>query len=164
MAIELLAPAVGYPTPLLGRSRADDYDIDGGHFAERCQGLSIAVAGAAAAHPARDAYTYIHVPIIAGIIAVAVGDNLVLAHPTERLSGVGAATVVGGPALFLLGEILFRFRMTGTVCSRRLTCVGALGLAAPISTSISAIAVVAIVTAMLTRLALSEQFIRRPKS
>ena len=52
---------------------------------------------------ARDAYTYIHIPIIAGIVAVAVGDNLVLAYPTDRLGGVGAATVVAGPALFLLG-------------------------------------------------------------
>src|SRR3954447_15345043 len=56
LAIELIAPAVGYPTPLLGRSRTDAYDIDGGHFEERCDGFviialgeSIAVAGATAA-------------------------------------------------------------------------------------------------------------------
>jgi low temperature requirement protein LtrA len=209
LAIELIAPAVGYPTPLLGRSRTDDYDIDGGQFAERCQGFviialgeSIAVAGATAARAglatatvfalilaflgtaalwwlyfdtvadtsrqviaasehagrlARDAYTYIHIPIIAGIIAVAVGDNLLLAHPTDRLGGVGAATVIGGPALFLVGETLFRLRMTGTISSRRLTCVGAFALAAPVSTSIPAIALVAIVTALLILLALSEQ-------
>ncbi|MFL5884168.1 MAG: low temperature requirement protein A [Thermoleophilaceae bacterium] len=213
LAIELVAPAIGYPTPFLGRSRTDDYDIDGGQFAERCQGFviialgeSIAVAGATAARAglptttvwalivaflgtaalwwlyfdtvadesqrviavseqagrlARDAYTYIHIPIIAGIIALAVGDNLLLAHPTAPLGGVGAATVIGGPALFLVGEILFRMRMTGSVSSRRLTCVGALALTALISTSIPAIALVAIVAAMLILLALSEQFTAR---
>jgi low temperature requirement protein LtrA len=216
LAIELLAPAIGYPTPLLARSRTDDYDVDGRHFAERCGGFviialgeSVAVAGATAARAglatatvfaltlafigtavlwwlyfdtvadksrhliavsehagrlARDAYTYIHIPIIAGIIAVAVGNELLLVHPTDRLGGVGAATVIGGPALFLLGETLFRLRMTGTISGRRLTCVAALALVAPIATSISAIALVAIVTAMLTVLALSEQFTPRGRA
>ncbi len=216
LAIELVAPVLGYPTPRLGRSRTDDYDIEGAHFAERCQGFviialgeSIAIAGATAARAglatttvcalilaflgtaalwwlyfdtvadksrhliavseqagrlARDAYTYIHIPIIAGVIAVAVGDNLLLAHPTDRLGGVGAATVIAGPALFLVGEALFQLRMTGTIASRQLACVGALALTAPISTSISAIALVAIVTAMLILLALSEQFTTRSRA
>jgi len=213
LAIELIAPAVGYPTPFLGRSRTEDYDIEGGHFAERCEGFviialgeSIAVAGATAAGAgldattvcaltlaflgtaalwwlyfdtvgdqsrqvisvseqagrlARDAYTYIHIPIVAGIIAVAVGDDLLLAHPTDQLGAVGAATVLGGPALFLLGEILFRVRVTGTISAGRLLCVGALALIVPISTHISAIALIGIVTAMLIALALSEQSIGR---
>ena len=56
LAVELLAPAVGYATPVLGRSLTSDYDIEGGHFAERCQGFiiialgeSIVVTGATAA-------------------------------------------------------------------------------------------------------------------
>jgi low temperature requirement protein LtrA len=211
LAIELVAPAVGYPTPFLGRSSTDDYDIEGGHFAERCEGFviialgeSIAVAGATAAGTrldtttvlalivgflgtaalwwlyfdtagdqsrqviavseqagrlARDAYTYIHILIVAGIISVAVGDDLLVARPTDQLGGVGAAAVLGGPALFLLGEILFRLRVTGTVGARRLTCVGAFALIAPISTSIPAIALVGIATAILIALALSEQSI-----
>ena len=215
LAIELIAPAVGYPTPLLGRSRTDDYDIHGGHFAERCEGFviialgeSIAVSGATAAGAglatatvfalilaflataalwwlyfdtvadrsrqviavsdqagrlARDAYTYIHIPIIAGIIAVAVGEDLVLAHPTEPLGGVGAATLLGGPALFLLGETLFRLRTSGAISSRRLACVGAFALSALISTSLPAIALLAIVTAMLALLALSEHPRHAPK-
>jgi low temperature requirement protein LtrA len=209
LAMELVAPALGYPTPFLGRSRTEDYDIEGRHFAERCEGFviialgeSIAVAGATAASAglatttvlalilafvgtaalwwlyfdtagdnsrkliagseqvgrlARDAYTYIHVPIVAGIIAVAVGDDLLLAHPTRPLTGVGAATMIGGPVLFLIGEALFRLRMTSTVSSRRLACVGVLGLASPIATSISAIALVGLVTAILALLAVSEQ-------
>jgi low temperature requirement protein LtrA len=95
---------------------------------------------------------------------VAVGDNLALADPTGRLGGVGAAAAVGGPALFLLGETLFRLRTTGVISRRRLACVGAFALTAPISTSVSAIALLAIVAAMLILLALSEQFMTRTLS
>jgi low temperature requirement protein LtrA len=214
LTVELLAPIIGYPTPRLGRSHTDDYDIEGGHFAERCQGFviialgeSIVVAGATAANAglttarlvaltlaflatatlwwlyfdataansredilaseqagrlARDAFTYLHIPIVAGIIAVAVGDNLLLAHPTQPLRGVGAATILGGPALFLLGESLFRLRMVGSVAVRRLACVAALALTAVISAQISSFGLVAIATALLVALALSEQYVPGP--
>ena len=41
---------------------------------------------------ARDAYTYLHVVIVAGILLTAVGDELVIAHPTEELQHRGAAS------------------------------------------------------------------------
>ena len=47
---------------------------------------------------ARDAYTYLHVVLVAGILLNAVGDELVIAHPTEELSGAELAATVGGPA------------------------------------------------------------------
>ena len=51
---------------------------------------------------ARDAYTYLHVVLVAGILLNAVGDELVIAHPTEELTGAELAATVGGPALYLL--------------------------------------------------------------
>src|SRR5918997_836854 len=51
----------------------------------------------------RDIYTYLHLPIIAGIVLVAVGDELVIAHPADDLHGAGALVALGGPALFLAG-------------------------------------------------------------
>ena len=63
---------------------------------------------------ARDAYTYLHLPIVAGVIAVAVADELLIAHPGEPFETAGVAMVLGGPALFLLGETLFRVRMIGS--------------------------------------------------
>ena len=39
---------------------------------------------------ARDAYTYIHIPIIAGVIVTAVGDELVIAHLIQRLDAARA--------------------------------------------------------------------------
>ena len=63
---------------------------------------------------ARDAYTYLHLPIIAGIIATAVGQRSADRRATRRARAESAlAMILGGPALYLLGESLFRWRMTG---------------------------------------------------
>lgn len=84
---------------------------------------------------ARDAYTYLHVVIVAAVIVSAVGDELVLAHPREAAaSGWEVAAVVGGPALYLLAHTAFRLRLTGTTGWRRpsgaVACV-AIGLLLP---------------------------------
>ncbi|MES2183713.1 MAG: low temperature requirement protein A [Pseudomonadota bacterium] len=57
---------------------------------------------------ARLAYTYLHALIVAGVIVCAVGDELVLAHPGHA-SGATIATLLGGPALYLLGNALFKW-------------------------------------------------------
>jgi low temperature requirement protein LtrA len=57
---------------------------------------------------ARLVYTYIHLPIIAGIIVSAAADELVLAHPYHVLKPIEQALVIGGPALFLAGNSLFK--------------------------------------------------------
>jgi low temperature requirement protein LtrA len=86
---------------------------------------------------ARDAYTYLHVVIVAGILLSAVGDELVIAHPTEELPDAELAAVVCGPALYLLAHVALRLRMTGSISGRRLTgalaclAVGAIGTFAP---------------------------------
>lgn len=69
---------------------------------------------------ARDYYTYGHILIIAGIILTAVGDEFVIAHPTDRLSTTQMIVVVGGPALYLLAHTALRIRVTRTL-SRPLT-------------------------------------------
>lgn len=69
---------------------------------------------------ARDGYTYLHLPIVAGIIVAAVGDELVIAHPAHHLGGVEALVVVAGPALYLVGHVFFRLRMAGSLSQRRL--------------------------------------------
>jgi low temperature requirement protein LtrA len=74
---------------------------------------------------ARDGYTYLHVLMAAGIIVSAVGDELVIAHPTEVLPPYEIAFVVAGPGLYLLAHALFRRRMTGSWGRKRL--FGALG-------------------------------------
>jgi low temperature requirement protein LtrA len=49
-----------------------------------------------------------HIAIVAGIIVVAVGDELVLAHPTGHADTKMVAAVIGGPLLYLLGNFLFK--------------------------------------------------------
>jgi low temperature requirement protein LtrA len=105
---------------------------------------------------ARDAYTYLHVPIVAGIIAVAVGDDLLIGEPRHALHGVGLAMVLGGPVLYLVGESLFRWRLTGAANPKRLAVAGLLVLLAPIGVQVSALALSALVAALLSALALWE--------
>jgi low temperature requirement protein LtrA len=86
---------------------------------------------------ARDAYTYLHVVIVAGILLTAVGDEIVIAHPTDELKDAELVAVVSGPALYLLAHVLLRLRMVGTLAGRRLAgalgclAVGAVGTFAP---------------------------------
>jgi low temperature requirement protein LtrA len=62
---------------------------------------------------ARSAYTYLHMPIVAGIILSAVADELVLKHPTGHSDSNTALSAIGGPLLFLLGTILFKLDIRG---------------------------------------------------
>jgi low temperature requirement protein LtrA len=105
---------------------------------------------------ARDAYTYLHVPIVAGIILSAVGDDLVLAHPGEPLSTAGALVLLGGPILYLGGELAFRFRMIGGSNRKRLAAIVALALLGLVAGRVSALALSAAVAALLTALAVWE--------
>jgi low temperature requirement protein LtrA len=57
---------------------------------------------------ARLAYTYLHMPIVAGIILTAVADELVLKHPLGHSDFKTVISAVGGPLLFLVGTILFK--------------------------------------------------------
>jgi low temperature requirement protein LtrA len=69
---------------------------------------------------ARDGFTYLHVVLVAGVILAAVGDELVIAHPTDMLPGPEIAVVVAGPAVYLLGQVLFRLRLAGSLSWKRL--------------------------------------------
>jgi low temperature requirement protein LtrA len=62
---------------------------------------------------ARLAYTYLHMPIIAGIIICAVADELVLKHPGGHSDLKTVISSIGGPLLFLVGTILFKYSFRG---------------------------------------------------
>lgn len=68
---------------------------------------------------ARHLYTYGHIPIIAGIILCAVGDEIIIAHPTEYLKTPYLLAVVAGPVLYLLAFVPSRWRMTGGLPAKR---------------------------------------------
>jgi low temperature requirement protein LtrA len=62
---------------------------------------------------ARLAYTYLHMPIVAGIIVTAVADELVLKHPGGHSDLKTVISAIGGPLLFLFGTILFKLSFRG---------------------------------------------------
>jgi low temperature requirement protein LtrA len=62
---------------------------------------------------ARLAYTYLHMPIVGGIILGAVADELVLKHPGGHSDTKTVLAAVGGPLLFLVGTILFKHAIRG---------------------------------------------------
>src|SRR3954462_6608207 len=62
---------------------------------------------------ARLGYTYLHMPIVAGIIVSAVADELVLKHPHGHSDLKTVLSAIGGPLLFLLGTILFKHSIRG---------------------------------------------------
>ena len=93
---------------------------------------------------ARDAYTYLHVVMVAGVIVAAVGDEIVIAHPDEVLHGAELVAVCAGPAIYLLAQTLFRLRMAGTLSRKRLggavACVAAAAVGAVAPALVLAIA------------------------
>lgn len=62
---------------------------------------------------ARLAYTYLHMPIVAGIILTAVADELVLKHPSAHSDLRTIVSTIGGPLVFLVGTILFKHAIRG---------------------------------------------------
>jgi low temperature requirement protein LtrA len=62
---------------------------------------------------ARLAYTYLHLPIVAGIILSAVADDIVLRHPIGHSDSKTVLSAIGGPLLFLVGTILFKHTIRG---------------------------------------------------
>jgi low temperature requirement protein LtrA len=191
LAVDYSGPVAGYWTPGLGRSRTEEWTIEGTHFAERCQlivivalGESILVTGTAfgeieastatvtafvvaflgsaalwwiyfarSAHDASDAisrsldpgrmarsaYTYFHLPIIAGIIAVAAADELVLAHPADPGTPASVSLILGGTALFVTGHGFFVWAASGQVLRSRLVAVLALIALAPVGFAVPAL-------------------------
>ena len=83
------------------------------------------------------------------MIVSAVGDEIVIVHPLERLSAAELAAVVAGPALYLLGHALVRLRMAGSVSWKRLGGAGACVAVAGTGAFAPALVVAALVLAVL---------------
>jgi low temperature requirement protein LtrA len=183
LAIEYISPAAGFFVPGLGRSTTEDWDIEGGHLAERCGlfiiialGESILVTGATLAGLAWDAptvtafivafvgsvamwwiyfnvgaergsreiahsanpgrlgrlvYTYMHIVIVAGIIVCAAADEVVLMHPLGHAEASAVAVILGGPAIYLVGNILFKRAIVGRMPLSHLVGLALLALLLP---------------------------------
>lgn len=201
VVIETLGPIAGFWVPGMGRSTTRDWDIAGGHMAERCGlfiiialGESILVSGAtfaelewtwpivagfvsaflgsvcmwwiyfnigaerashaieSSADPGRMgrlAYTYFHLPIVAGIIVVAVADELVLTHGMGHAAPGFIAVTLGGPALYLVGNIMFKRTVAAHLPLSHLGGLVMLGIALMLAPVIPPLALHGLATATL---------------
>ncbi len=75
---------------------------------------------------ARDSYSYLHYPMVAGIALVALGLKKTLGHVGDPLGLVAAAAMLGGAALYLLAHVAFRWRNLHTLNKQRLLCAALL--------------------------------------
>ncbi|MBN9008491.1 MAG: low temperature requirement protein A [Rhizobiales bacterium] len=201
LAIEYCGPAMRFRSPGLGASTTQDWEVEGGHMAERCAafiiialGESIVVTGATFAEVewtmpvasafvvaligsiamwwvyfhigaeagsehisrsadtgrlARLAYTYLHLPIVAGIVVSAVGDELLLAHPDGHVGPKEILSIVGGPLLYLVGTILFKHAIRGIYQLSHLVGIGLLIVLLPFAGRLTPLSLAAVVAAIL---------------
>ena len=113
---------------------------------------------------ARDAYTYLHVLMVAGVIVAAVGDELVLAHPDEVLHSAELLAVCAGPAIYLLAQTLFRLRMAGTLSTKRLGGAIACVVAGLLGTVIPALALACVLLGIMCAVIAAEQVAGRRRA
>ncbi len=210
VAIEYCGPAMRFRFPGLGATPLDDWEVEGGHMAERCAlfiiialGESIVVTGATFAETtwnvttisafvvaligsiamwwvyfhigaeagaeeisnseqtgklARLAYTYLHLPIVAGIVVSAVGDELLLAHPDGHSDIKAILSMIGGPLLFLIGTILFKRSIRGIFQLSHLVGIGLLVVLIPFAHSLSPLALSSVTTIIMLIVAAWEAF------
>lgn len=201
VAFEYCGPLTRFRLPVLGATPLKDWEVEGGHMAERCGlfiiialGESIVVTGATFAEAAwtaptimgfivaligsiamwwvyfhigaeagaehishseetgklaRLAYTYLHLPIVAGIVVTAVGDEVLLAHPAGHADIKAILSIVGGPLLFLIGTILFKRSIRGIFQLSHLIGIGLLIVLIPFAHSLSPLVLSATTTGIM---------------
>ena len=95
-------------------------------------------------------------PIVAGIVLAAVGDELVIAHPGHHASLFAAFAITGGPAVYLLGHLLFRLRMVHSTARSWIVALVVLVALVPFGTALPMLALAGITTAVLAGLLIYE--------
>jgi low temperature requirement protein LtrA len=107
-----------------------------------------AAAPAERALIARDSYSYLHLPMVAGIIVFAFGVKTTLAHVGSHLHGPAAAALCGGVAIYFLALSTFKRRNIGSFNYPRLVAAGALVTLAPAATRLPALLSLTLVAAV----------------
>jgi low temperature requirement protein LtrA len=104
--------------------------------------------GTAQLEMARDSYSYLHLPMVAGIILFAVGLKKTLGDVGEPLKLVPAVTLCGGIAMYLVAHVLFRLRNVHSLNRRRLVLSVVLVALVPLAVELPALATLALVASL----------------
>ena len=216
LVIEYAGPVARFWIPRYGASAVEDWDVEGGHMAERCAAFIIIALGesivdtgatfaeltwtrlnvgafasafvtaiamwwiyfhkgaeagselisksAESGRLARSAYTYLHMPIVAGIILTAVADEVVLKHPSGSSDLKTALSAIGGPLLFLIGTILFKHNIRGFLQLSHGAGIVALMALALFARDLSPLMLSVLATTLLLVVAVWESFSLRSKT
>jgi low temperature requirement protein LtrA len=105
---------------------------------------------------ARDSFSYLHFPMIAGIVLVALGMKKTLEHVDEPLKLIPAVSMLGGTALYLLAHVAFRWRNVHRFSLQRVVCAVVLCALIPAATELDALVTLAILAAILAALIVYE--------
>ena len=105
---------------------------------------------------ARAVYTYFHIPIVAGVVVSAVADELTIAHPGGHMELSAAAALLGGPALYLAGNIFFKRASAKYYPLSHLVGLGVLAGIAPFALLFTPLALGTATTAVLIMVAVWE--------
>jgi low temperature requirement protein LtrA len=117
-------------------------------FPMRLQQLLTDRSGAQQTALARDVYTYLHLPMVAGIVLFAFALKDALAHVGDELGTIPAVALCGGPALYLFAYVALRYRVVRTLGGGRLIAAIACALLVPIALVVPALAALALVAAV----------------
>jgi len=109
----------------------------------------------------RSAYSYFHIPMIAGIIVTAAADEELIAHPLDPATVETAALILGGPALYLAGNALFKWSLWEYVPWSRIGAIAALAALVPVALVSSALVLGACATAVVVALAVRDTVVAR---
>ena len=104
----------------------------------------------------RDSYGYLHMPMVAGIVLLALGFKKTLGHVDEPLKLVPVVALLGGTAMYLLAHVLFRLRNVHRFSWQRLLCAVVLLALIPVGVELAALGTLAIVAALLVVLIVYE--------
>jgi low temperature requirement protein LtrA len=114
--------------------------------------LTTAKVGREQNEVARDAYSYLHFPMVAGIVLAALGLKKTLEHVDEPLKLVPAVAILGGLALYLLAHVGFRWRTVRRFSTQRLIAAALLCALIPLATEVDALLTLAAAAAVLALL------------
>ncbi|HET6448026.1 MAG TPA: low temperature requirement protein A [Conexibacter sp.] len=112
--------------------------------------LIAAAEGAERNRMARDSFSFLHLPMVAGIVLVALGMKKVLGHVEDPLHLVPTFALLGGAACYLLAHVAFRLRNVRTLNRRRLGLAIALLALVPVFDGLAAIVPLAFLAAALS--------------
>ncbi|NES14203.1 low temperature requirement protein A [Micromonospora sp. PPF5-17] len=121
-------------------------------------GQVLAEAIAVSADPVRLAgsASYAHLTMVAGVVAAAVGDELVIAHPLGHTPPAWIVVILGGPALYLAGRARFEHAVFGRVSWSRPIGVLALAALIPVMLPLPPVVVAAAAALVLTGIAATD--------